>query len=96
MDFLLHDVGNPPINDWFSENLASELIRWTAQDDALNQPYLGQLNHQLRQDLCHFERNAQAIRLVRTLLQLNLSYSQVACILDRLGTQMVNPARFRT
>ena len=32
-------------------------------------------------DLCHFEGNAQAIRMVHTLLQLNLSYSQVACIL---------------
>jgi len=35
----------------------------------------------IRQDLCNFEGNAQAIRLVHTLLQLNLSYAQVACIL---------------
>ena len=40
-----------------------------------------QLNAMIRQDLCHFEGNAQAIRLVHTLLQLNLSYAQVACIL---------------
>lgn len=40
-----------------------------------------QLNAMIRQDLCHFEGNAQAIRMVHTLLQLNLSYSQVACIL---------------
>ncbi|MCG4327948.1 dGTPase, partial [Escherichia coli] len=33
------------------------------------------------QDLSHFEGNAQAIRMVYSLLKLNLTYAQVGCIL---------------
>lgn len=42
---------------------------------------LNQLRSRIRHDLSHFEGNAQAIRLVFTLLKLNLTYTQVACIL---------------
>lgn len=91
MACLLHDVGNPPfghfgeaaINDWFEDNLLANLVdpivagvETEAQRSAFDQ-----MNAMIRQDLCHFEGNAQAIRMVHTLLQLNLSYSQVACIL---------------
>ncbi|MDZ7279438.1 dGTPase [Pantoea eucrina] len=91
MACLLHDVGNPPfghfgeaaINDWFDANLPAELVdplvAGVAND--AQQADFDQLNAMIRQDLCHFEGNAQAIRLVHTLLQLNLSYAQVACIL---------------
>ncbi len=91
MACLLHDVGNPPfghfgeaaINDWFDENLPAELVDPLVAGvaDAGQQADFSQLNAMIRQDLCHFEGNAQAIRLVHTLLQLNLSYAQVACIL---------------
>lgn len=91
MACLLHDVGNPPfghfgeaaINDWFEENLAAELVDPLVagvEGDAQRKAF-DELNAMIRQDLCHFEGNAQAIRMVHTLLQLNLSYSQVACIL---------------
>ncbi|ORM66736.1 dGTPase [Pantoea rwandensis] len=91
MACLLHDVGNPPfghfgeaaINDWFDDNLPAELVDPLVAgvaDDAQRADF-DQLNAMIRQDLCHFEGNAQAIRLVHTLLQLNLSYAQVACIL---------------
>ena len=91
MACLLHDVGNPPfghfgeaaINDWFDDNLPAELVDPIVAgvaDDAQRADF-DQLNAMIRQDLCHFEGNAQAIRLVHTLLQLNLSYAQVACIL---------------
>ena len=91
MACLLHDVGNPPfghfgeaaINDWFDDNLPAELVDPLVAgvaDDAQRAEF-DQLNAMIRQDLCHFEGNAQAIRLVHTLLQLNLSYAQVACIL---------------
>lgn len=40
-----------------------------------------QLRSRIRQDLCQFEGNAQAIRLVHSLLKLNLTYAQVGCIL---------------
>lgn len=91
MSCLLHDVGNPPfghfgesaINDWFNENLPAELVEShscgiISTDD---KRAFTQLNNMMRQDLCHFEGNAQAIRLVHTLLKLNLTYAQVACIL---------------
>lgn len=81
MACLLHDVGNPPfghsgesaINAWFNTAL----------------PELTQ-QHQLRQnarwqtlcaELAQFEGNAQAIRLVHSLQRMNLTYSQIACIL---------------
>ena len=91
MSCLLHDVGNPPfghfgeaaINDWFRVNLPGLLIEPQnagVDNKELNEKFLA-MNGRLRQDLCHFEGNAQAIRLVHTLLQLNLSYVQVACIL---------------
>ncbi|KAA5969238.1 dGTPase [Pantoea sp. M_9] len=91
MACLLHDVGNPPfghfgeaaINDWFEDNLPAELVdplvAGVASDE--QQADFNELNAMIRQDLCNFEGNAQAIRLVHTLLQLNLSYAQVACIL---------------
>ncbi|MBY4889754.1 dGTPase [Pantoea sp. DY-15] len=91
MACLLHDVGNPPfghfgeaaINDWFDENLPAELVDPLVAGvaDEAERAAFDQLNAMIRQDLCHFEGNAQAIRLVHTLLQLNLSYAQVACIL---------------
>jgi dGTPase len=42
---------------------------------------LNELRSKIRYDLSNFEGNAQAIRLVFTLLKLNLTYSQTACIL---------------
>jgi dGTPase len=35
----------------------------------------------VRQDLCSFEGNAQGIRLVHTLMRMNLTWAQVGCIL---------------
>ncbi len=91
MACLMHDVGNPPfghfgeaaINDWFEENLSAELVDplVAGVEGEAQRKAFDQLNAMIRQDLCHFEGNAQAIRMVHTLLQLNLSYSQVACIL---------------
>lgn len=90
MACLMHDIGNPPfghfgeaaINDWFKQAFAGKkenhyFLRYftdISQDNA-------ELKEQILQDLCHFEGNAQAIRLIRTLQQLNLTYAQTACIL---------------
>lgn len=89
MSCLMHDIGNPPfghfgeqaINDWFQRNLPSTYPT-TSQGRI-------KLSEELEQDICHFEGNAQAIRLVHTLLNLNLTYTQVAGILKytRCGTQ---------
>lgn len=79
MSCLMHDVGNPPfghfgeqaINDWFSRNLLS-LVMNTEGEPRIDLP------DPIQQDLTNFEGNAQAIRLVHTLLGLNLTYSQVS------------------
>lgn len=83
--------GEAAINDWFKQRLypddmngeASEDVRCVIVplrlvegDDALNT-----LRRKVRQDLCHFEGNAQGIRLVHSLLRLNLTWAQVGCIL---------------
>ncbi|QKJ85908.1 Deoxyguanosinetriphosphate triphosphohydrolase [Paramixta manurensis] len=109
MSCLLHDVGNPPfghfgesaINDWFDDNLPPELVDplVAGVEDPQQQADFAQLNAMVRQDLCHFEGNAQAIRLVHTLLQLNLTYAQVACILKYTAPawwQEEKPAAFST
>lgn len=92
MACLMHDVGNPPfghfgeaaINNWFGKRLnagAGKLCHYHFLRLEDEQPELNQLRLRICQDLSNFEGNAQAIRLVHTLLKLNLTYSQVACIL---------------
>ncbi|GKX63022.1 deoxyguanosinetriphosphate triphosphohydrolase [Pragia fontium] len=92
MACLMHDVGNPPfghfgeaaINNWFSKRLnpgAGKLCHYPCLRLQDEQPELNVLRVRICQDLSNFEGNAQAIRLVHTLLKLNLTYSQVACIL---------------
>ncbi|MBZ9613219.1 dGTPase [Rheinheimera maricola] len=81
MACLLHDVGNPPfghsgesaINQWFSDALP-EL---TQQHQLQHNPQWQTLCTELMQ----FEGNAQAIRLVHSLQQMNLTFAQTACIL---------------
>lgn len=90
MACLLHDVGNPPfghfgeqaINDWFKQNLG------TSSPQVDGRPL--KMSDALQRDICNFEGNAQAIRLVHSLLQLNLTYTQVAGILKytRCGTEL--------
>ena len=94
MACLMHDIGNPPfghfgeaaINDWFSQRLCPQ----PGADDRCSVAALrlregeGRLNEmrlKVRQDLCHFEGNAQGIRLVHSLMRMNLTWAQVGCIL---------------
>lgn len=90
MACLMHDIGNPPfghfgesaINQWFTLRLGLDkpcsysILEINKQDDEL----LAELKQKIRQDLSNFEGNAQAIRLVHTILRLNLTYSQIASI----------------
>ena len=88
MACLLHDIGNPPfghsgetaINNWF----AAMLPALTQQHGLTQDPQWPGLSTELKQ----FEGNAQAIRLVHSLQRMNLTYSQLACILKytRLAT----------
>lgn len=93
MACLLHDVGNPPfghfgeaaISRWFEQNLES--FPAFAEDDDSGKT----LKKELLCDLSSFEGNAQAIRLTQTLLRLNLTYAQAACILKY--TRMASAVR---
>ncbi|RDV28974.1 dGTPase [Alteromonas aestuariivivens] len=79
MACLMHDIGNPPfghfgekaISDWFAHNLQ----RILPNDLRLEAPLL---YFSVSNDLRQFEGNAQAIRIVTSLLNLNLTYSQIA------------------
>ncbi|GAB59669.1 dGTPase [Rheinheimera nanhaiensis] len=81
MACLLHDIGNPPfghsgetaINQWFAATLPALSKQHGLTDDRRWQ--------QLSAELAQFEGNAQAIRLVHSLQRMNLTYSQLACIL---------------
>lgn len=63
---LLHDLGNPPfghfgevvIGEWFQKELEKE--EFTYQGN----PVKNILSEQMRNDLCHFEGNAQALRIL--------------------------------
>lgn len=86
MACLMHDIGNPPfghfgeqaINDWFARKLSSS---YPSREFSLPAPLI--------RDIGCFEGNAQGIRLVHSLLGLNLTYAQIAGILKytRCGTE---------
>ncbi|AEF53190.1 dGTPase [Marinomonas posidonica] len=90
MSCLMHDVGNPSfghfgeaaINQWFDERIATLFQRDDITDSEANLTGL-------KTDLCHFEGNAQALRIVHSLQTLNLTYTQLSGILKytRRGDQ---------
>lgn len=81
MSCLLHDVGNPPFGH-FGEQVMSQ---WLAQAlDGLFAEALGSAPSPqwatLRQDLLVFDGNAQSLRLVHSLHELNLTLGQLAAL----------------
>lgn len=84
---LIHDIGNPPfghfgeveIREWFERKLPVLQFRGTPISEVLTE--------QMRQDLYHFEGNAQALRLVTKLHFLvddsgmNLTYALLGTII---------------
>nr|CBX81649.1 deoxyguanosine triphosphate triphosphohydrolase [Erwinia amylovora ATCC BAA-2158] len=96
MACLMHDIGNPPfghfgesaINDWFCQQLDTSWLPESGREDRCvprvlhhQDDGLDPLRAKVRQDLAHFEGNAQAIRIVHTLMKMNLTWAQVGCIL---------------
>ncbi|PKF50105.1 dGTPase [Enterovibrio nigricans] len=89
---LMHDMGNPPfghcgedaINRWFASHLDTLSPMQTLTKYGVNAETAA-----VRQELCHFDGNAQAIRLIHSLHRFNLTYSQAASVLKytRPGTE---------
>lgn len=81
MASLLHDIGNPPfghfaeqsINSWMSKKGVKILDKLYGESS--------ELKEKLVNDICNYDGNAQAIRIVTKLQRLNLSYTQIASIL---------------
>ncbi|MHA6494682.1 dGTPase [Pseudomonas borbori] len=87
MTCLMHDIGNPPfghfgefaIGEWFARGLDEAFAAAVAADQGD-----GELRERMLRDLKSFEGNAQAVRLVVSLLRLNLTYTQTAGLLKYL------------
>ncbi|RAT11401.1 MULTISPECIES: dGTPase [Lonsdalea] len=82
--------GESALRNWFSTQMDAEFSKKPIGEDGCEvaclrlqegSDDLNTLRRKIRQDLSQFEGNAQAVRMVHTLLKLNLTYSQVACIL---------------
>lgn len=97
MACLMHDIGNPPfghfgeqaINDWFNKKLANSFPRDLSQPVNSDAAFC-RFPEELVRDIGCFEGNAQGIRLVHSLLGLNLTFTQIAGILKytRCGTDL--------
>ncbi len=84
MTSLLHDIGNPPfghfaeqtMNKWMKNNALPILdIFETSSEDTK------ELKEMLEKDICNYDGNAQAIRVITKLQRLNLSYTQILSVL---------------
>ncbi len=92
MACLMHDIGNPPfghfgeaaINNWFKTHLPALIPQHCKQPD------IADFFNDLSRDIENFEGNAQAIRIVHSLLALNLTYSQTAGILKYTRPAILN------
>ena len=84
MTSLLHDIGNPPfghfaeqtINKWFKNHTSVAFEQFSCTKESTKE-----LKEMLKLDLCNYDGNAQAIRMVTKLQRLNLSYTQILSVL---------------
>ena len=84
MTSLLHDIGNPPfghfaeetINKWLNINITPLFDKFKIEDEELKN-----LKSMLLKDICNYDGNAQAIRIITKLQRLNLSYFQIISVL---------------
>ena len=84
MTSLIHDIGNPPfghfaeetINKWLKNNVVQKLETFNSSTKEIED-----LKNILRNDICNYDGNAQAIRIITKLQRLNLSYFQIIAVL---------------
>lgn len=84
MTSLLHDIGNPPfghfaeqtINKWIENNTLNLLDKLETTSEKSKK-----LKKIIRKDICNYDGNAQAIRIITKLQRLNLSYTQILSVL---------------
>ena len=84
MTSLLHDIGNPPfghfgeesINDWIEKNAIPILDEFKSVSDESKS-----LKEIIKRDICSYDGNAQALRVIIKLQRLNLSYTQILSVL---------------
>jgi len=84
MTSLLHDIGNPPfghfaeqtINKWMKNNAVPILEAFKVSSEETQE-----LKKLLAKDICNYDGNAQAIRVISKLQRLNLSYTQILSVL---------------
>ncbi len=84
MTSLLHDIGNPPfghfaeqtINKWMRDNALPLLENFETSSQEMKE-----LKAMLAKDICNYDGNAQAIRVITKLQRLNLSYTQILSVL---------------
>lgn len=84
MTSLLHDIGNPPfghfaeqtINKWMKTNALSMLNAFEISSEDMKK-----LRDIVAKDICNYDGNAQAIRVITKLQRLNLSYTQILSVL---------------
>ncbi len=83
MTSLLHDIGNPPfghfaeqtINKWLKDNALGILEGFTCSTDKVQE-----LKEKISKDICNYDGNAQALRVITKLQRLNLSYTQILSV----------------
>ena len=85
MSCLMHDVGNPPFGHFGEEAIS----RWMSQnaERCHHKSVTGSKGNSLLfkstllPDLCVFEGNAQGLRIIETLQELNLTWSQLGSLI---------------
>ncbi|WP_263078273.1 dGTPase [Endozoicomonas sp. Mp262] len=85
MACLMHDVGNPPFGHFGEETISCWMAEHAAECHRKSlkgkDGHTSLFRETLLPDLCVFEGNAQGLRIIHTLQELNLTYSQIAALM---------------